>query len=335
MKKILLIISLLCITFNLSALSKYKMQVKDIIQIKHNNQTYNVTDNTSFTFDSEEFDLFFNRLKKDQSVSIYTSSTYSPNLIPGYYGKFPVESSETTFAPGGGLAEGPFNPDEGYSLSVINSFNKFHYIYDERRINTKEGAVLPVRRITDSSGEYTNRIYITFFIDFDNNQIIEENEIWNIDITFTNKYEKDYSEKNRAYVSSTGYSVLTGNYDGERFICYELHTTSNLKDFYLREKDSFINRPVDYYIKWENPDEIFKNNNVHVILLPKNYTFVNNPFRIKGDKTLYFEIKEVSENEEKTIPMRLIRVSKDNPFTPIELYLDGKIIKIPYSVMKY
>ncbi len=335
MKKNIIIISLLFLAFNLSALSKYKIKVKDILQIKHNGQTYNVSDNTSFSFDSEEFDLFFSRLKKEQAVSIYASTTYSVDPIPYYTGNFPVDSSKTIFAPGGGLAEYPLNPEEGYSLSVINFFNGFHYIYDERRINTKEGALLPVRKITDATGEYTNRIYLTFFIDFDNNSIIEENEIWNIDITFTNKYGKDFSENNRAYVSSMGYSVLTGDYDEKEFICYELHSTSNLNSFYKAEKVSFINRPPEYYIKWAKPDEVFSKEIEYVILLPKNYTFVNNPFRIKGDKTLYFEIKEIPEDEEKWCPIRTISVSKDKPLSSIKLYLDGKIIDVLNCIFKY
>jgi len=233
------------------------------------------------------------------------------------------------------MAESPLDKEKGYTLSV-NTINSMHCIGEDRRLNDKKGATIPVRSISDATGFLDDKVFLLFYVDYKRDRIIEENELSWIELilpydsrkSLAQATEADFSKEKRAYISSAGHRVKKENYHGKKFKAYKICGKSDLEKLQKIESRSFENIIIgEYVFGLEAQKEKFETETIF-LMVPEGLSLFNNPFRIKGDKTIYFEV-EPEQNEkylEKPVSVRFLRMNKNLNVDKIAFYYDGKII---------
>ncbi|MDR2500101.1 MAG: hypothetical protein LBD37_03340 [Treponema sp.] len=73
------------------------------------------------------------------------------------------------------------NGDENKALAINKEMRHNSISFDER-INKGSDAVLRIKNIADIENRFAGTLYVTIFIDYNENGIVERNEIENISI---------------------------------------------------------------------------------------------------------------------------------------------------------
>ena len=337
MKKFILIIfCLVVITFT----SCSKNNLSENISINHSEKTYKLSETKYIFLQDENFDIKFDNLKKNQNI--YLFAYYDDSFINKY--TLPVKANNTEiFNQGMAMAEKPLKKEKGYTLT-INQIHTMHCIGEDRRLNDQTSATIPVRAISDSTGLMDDKIYLLFYVDYKNDKIIEENELAWIELilpydsrkALSNATEADFSDEKRAYISSNGHRIKKENYHGKNFKAYYIRGKNDLEKLKKRENRTFENIEIgDYIYGLEAQKEKFDTPTV-LLMVPEGLSLYNNPFRIKGDKTIYFEV--IPEPNEKYIDfpasVRFLRIKEDMNVEKIAFYYDGKILPAEPEILK-
>lgn len=296
--------------------------------------SYRFSDKNYIFLDDENFDIRFEGLKRFQNI--YLFAYYNDSFINKF--DLPVKADKTDiFNQGMAIAEKSLDKEEGYTLSV-NKLHSMHCIGEDRRLNDDKGATIPVREISDSTGFMDDKIYLLFYVDYKKDRIIEENELAWIELilpydsrkSLSQATEADFSDKKRAYIYSLGLRIKKENYHGKNFKAYKIAGKNDIEQLEKIEKRTFENiNAGDYIYVLEAQKEKFEIPTI-LLMVPEGLSLDNNPFRIKGDKTIYFEvIKEKSGKYiDSPVSVRFLRINKDLFLDKIAFYYDKKIIPV-------
>ncbi len=153
----------------------------DCITIKAEKKSFEISKTPDIALkDFNIFDICIDNVKRDEVV--YLFAYHNTDYMNKY--QLPIKTVDTeNFAPGSGMAEYNLDPEKGYSL-IMNSSDSFHYLFDERRINLENSCVIPVRKVTDPSGNFTDKICFSIFVDHNRDSIIQEEEYATFIISF-------------------------------------------------------------------------------------------------------------------------------------------------------
>ena len=150
------------------------------ISVKSGRKSFNVAKKSTINLKDYNFDICIDNITTEDDVCLF--AFYNDEYMNKY--KLPINKDDTDiFCPGSGLAENDLDAEKGYSLSINKPFT-FHYLHAPRRINKENSCVIPVREITDPTGEFADKIYFSIFVDYNKNGIIEEQEYATFVISF-------------------------------------------------------------------------------------------------------------------------------------------------------
>lgn len=330
MKKIYLFLILINVTVAYCfAKADKKPDLSSMIYVEIEDEKNCIKEKSNFFLYSEKFNLIFEGITEKQNICLFAGadSRYESKY------NFPVKADETEIFCGGcGLAEKKFIEGEDYSLSVTDSYS-FHYITNDRRRNTEKGAVLPVSAISDSTGSFKGDLYISVYVDFNNNNKIESNEYAFFSLHFPlfgSSTELDFSDKNRGYFCTMGFSFLQSKmkYIGEEFKVYKICSERDFQKLCEIENKNFIGTNLEsrfiYYFENINYDE----NSYYICFIPQGYNQIGNCFRLKGSNAVYLECKKILPEEERPVNLRSFNIKKTSIDPEIGFYCDGKLIKV-------
>ncbi len=311
-----------------------KKVLAEDISIFDGGKEFKFSENKYIFLEDENFDIRFNGLKPNQNI--YLFAYHNDSFIDKY--KLPVKADDTDiFNLGMAMAERTLDKEKGYTLTT-NEIHSMHCIGDDRRLNDSKGATIPVRSISDATGFMDDRVFLLFYVDYKHNRIIEPNELAWIELILpydsrkvvSNASPADFAKEKRAYVSSSGHRINKENYHGNEFKAYKIVGKSDIEKMLKKESRSFKNIDIGQHVYGlESQKEKFSQPTIF-LMVPQGLSLCNNPFRIKGDKTIYFEVQQ-EENQEyidKPVSVRFLRLRDEILVDKIAFYYDGKVIPV-------
>jgi hypothetical protein len=255
------------------------------IAIEQNNK--NIEESNGFyTIEDQKFNILINNAQ-DKTIHIF--AYHSGEMFTKYY--YPVKCENTVmFHPATALID---SADENKEITLtINREMQYNVITPEKRINNNSTAVIKIKDIADTDNKFNGMLYLTIFIDFNGNNVIEENEVKNISLRI-NKSKNSVLFRARIHISAVGSWIRDINYpvySNDYF--YVKITNEKEKQIFLQrfgqsnfaETHSTINRIV-------NLD--YTKQNMYVIFSPKTkeIELYNNPYHYSGENRLIFETR--------------------------------------------
>lgn len=325
---------LTCILFTLvisNAFAKDSTTLAENISIKEGNKTFDLSKNPDIILDSFNFDVCIDNISTKQDVFLF--AYYKADYMNKY--SFPVNKDETEiFCIGSAIAESDLDQNKGYSLSINEPFT-FHYLHEKRRINKDNSCILPVRKITDPTGNFSDKLCLSIFVDYNNNTIIEENEYAAVELSFSSLVSfdlNDFSEENRGYVSAFGKAINSENYNNKAIQAYKITSEKDFEKFIKLTKKNFLQKTPKDYFKHYFDQKNMNNKDKYLLMAPNNMSFKSNPFRITGSKNIYFEVTETAAND---TPVSLIALSKDKNEADFQIYVLINGEPVPVTIKSF
>ena len=320
------VILLMLVSLNVSAKDKTSSErsLSNLITIKEGDKNLKISENANIVLDNYMFDICIDNIIPDDAV--YLFAYYNTDFMNKY--QFPVNKDETEiFCTGSALAEYDLDPGKGYSLSINEPFT-FHYVYKTRRINKSNSCIIPVRKLTDPTGKFAGKICFSFFVDYNNNNIIEENEYAAFEISLSPSVTfnaNDFSEENRAYLSALGYTVKKENFHNKNYQVYKITSEKDFEKFIKATRSNFSGKkPKDYFQHYFDQKNM-TTNDAYLLMIPDNMSFANNPFKILGNNALFFEVVETPKGKD-SVSLKIINKEKNEADFEISFYINGEII---------
>ena len=144
------------------------------ISIMQDNKNIQVK-NGQYPLISQPFDIYINNLNREIVAQIFI---YQTDFFSETY-ELPIEANSTEmFSPGTGM--GAMVDPETKELELYTGPKGGHnYIYEDRRINNDDGAIIKVIKIRNVTDPETKpeTAYLTIFTDLNKNRIIETDEL--------------------------------------------------------------------------------------------------------------------------------------------------------------
>jgi hypothetical protein len=316
MKRAIFLLFTLIVTIKVNAFDS-------IIQIEQNNQINNGSDDY-FIIEDNKFNLIISNAN-DKAIHIFV---YHNNQMFTKY-QYPIHCEDTvTFHPATALIN---NNDENNEMTLyINKEMQHNVITPEKRITNRNKSIIKIKDITDGDDRFNGTLYVTVFIDYNGNGIIEQNETGNISI-FINKSQDTILFRARVYISTMGYWIkdiqypvygreyfyvkITNEYEKERFL--ELFGKDYYNGPYRTDKQI---RGIDY-----------SKYNMYIIFTPitNEIELYNNPHHYNGEHKLIFDININKQSNRGTyVFARNYDVEKSNDRYEIWINNYGQLIKL-------
>jgi hypothetical protein len=315
----------LVVLFLLSYISCDDREKKTIdIQIKQDNKFINEY-NGFYTITDKIFDIIINDVG-DKIIHIF--AYHNDEMFRKY--QYPEKSENTVmFHPATALIN---SADENMEVVLnINREMQHNAITPEKRINNNGSAIIKVKGVSDIDKNFNGVLYLTIFIDFNNNKIIEENEIKNIKIIILKENNSNLLRE-RAYISTMGgwirdieYSVYSNNY-----FFVKITNQADKYKFFQLFGPNHGNNSFSSYNRIRDLD--YSKFNLYIIYTPitSNIELYNNPYHYSNDNRLFFEIRINNEsNRGRYVFYREFRVDKNNDIFEMWTNNNGVLGKIP------
>jgi len=289
------------------------------IKIRQNNQIVHESANI-YKIADNKFEILVTN-KNNNIISIF--AYHNDEMFNKY--AYPVKCQDTViFRPATSLIN---NADANGEITLnINREMQFNVITGEKR-NDEDGiSIIKIKDIADTDNKFNGILFLTFFIDFNNNNIIEINEIKNISVAI-NRTENSRLFRARIYVSTIGgwnndinYPVYGNDYfyvkisneaEKERF--FELFGRQYGDNSYSTNRV----RNLDY-----------SKNNMYILFSPitAEIELYNNPYRYAGENRLIFESRiNYNSTRGKYVFYREYRVEKRNDLYEIWININGSM----------
>lgn len=290
------------------------------IKIRQNNQNinesagiYNIADN--------KFEILVSN-KNNNIISIF--AYHSGEMFNKY--SYPVKCQDTViFHPATSLIN---DADENREITLyINREMQFNAITEEKRKDENGISIIKIKDIADTDDRFSGTLYLTIFIDFNNNNIIESNEINNISVAINRKGNSGLFRA-RIYVSTMGGWNRDINYPvyGNEYFYVKITSEAELERFlelfgreYGVNTYSTINRV-------RNLDYLRRNMYILFTPITTEIEFYNNPYRYAGENRLIFETRiNKNSNKGRYVFYREYHVDKTKDIYEIWINVNGSL----------
>lgn len=261
------------------------------VLVEQNDRSINEL-NGLYTIEDQKFNILVNNVN-NKTVHIFVY--HNEDMFRRY--TYPVKCENTViFHPATALINSA-NENKEITLT-INREMQYNVITREKRINNNNTAIIKVKDIADTDDKFNGVIYLTIFVDFNNNNIIEENEVKNISVRI-NKSTNSVLFRAKIYVSTIGSRIRDINYpvySNEYF--YVKITNEAEKQIFLRRfgENNFSNTysTINRIINLD-----YTKQNMYVILSPITTEIESNgsQYRYSGENRLIFETKINKESK--------------------------------------
>jgi len=274
--------------------------------------------NGFYLLEDQKFNILV-RNAGDKPINIF--AYHSDEMFRKY--TYPVECNKTViFHPGTALID---NADKNKEISLaLNREMQYNVITPEKRIDNNITSLIKIKDIADTDNKYNGMLYLTFLVDFNNDNIIEKNEVKNVSLKI-NKSVNGGLFKEKVHVSTIGswikdidYPVYSNDYSYVKIT----NETEKQKFFKSFGQGNFTN----LYSKINRIDSLdYTKYNMYVVFSPvtKDMELSGNPYHYSGENKLIFETRINREaNRGVYVYCREYRVEKDMDI--FELYLNDK-----------
>ena len=274
--------------------------------------------NGFYPLDDQKFDIL---VKNAGNTTINIFAYHNEDMFRNY--TFPVECKKTAmFHPGTALID---NADKNREITLaLNRQMQYNTVTPEKRIDNNNTAQIKIRDIADTDNKYNGALYLTFLVDFNNDNIIDENEVKNISLKI-NKSASGALFRGKVHVSTIGswlkdieYPVYSNEYsyvkitnEAEKQKFFQTFGHNNFTNPYSK-----VNRIADLDCTKYN---------MYVVFSPvtKDMELSGNPYHYSGDNKLIFETRINKEaNRGVYVYCREYRVEKDLDI--FELWINDK-----------
>jgi hypothetical protein len=290
-----------------------------LIHIEQNNRINNGSGNY-FVIDDNKFDIVIsNTNNKPIHIFVY----HNDRMFSKY--QYPLSCENTVmFHPASALTN---DSNENKELTLyINREMQHNNISFDKRINMDDTAILRIKDIADVDNKFTGTLYLTIFIDYNENEILEQNEIGNISI-FINKSYNTILFKAKVYISTLGYRLIDIR-----------NPVYGREYFYVRitnehEKERFFELfGRNYYDSLNRISELdYTRYNMYIIFSPitDEIELYNNPYHYNGEFKLFFDITiNKQSNRGRYVFSRNYIVEKSNDKYEMWINDYGRLIKL-------
>jgi len=291
--------------------------------IEQNNKNINEL-NGFFTLEDQKFNISVNNA---ENKIIHIFAYHNEEMFRKY--SYPVECKDTViFNPATALIDGA---DENKEITLtINKEMQYNVITPEKRVTNNNTAVIKIKNIADYDGKFNGMVYLTIFIDFNDNNIIEENEIGNISLKI-NRSANSLLFGAKIYVSTIGSRIKNiNNYEYSNDYSYVKITSDMERQLFLLlfGRNNFVNTNsgVNRIINID-----YSKYNLYVIFSPitTEIELSGNPYHYSNENKLIFDTGINKEaNYGKYVFCREYRVEKNNDIYEMWLNDNGKLKKI-------
>jgi hypothetical protein len=281
----------------------------------------NTGSGNNFSINDDKFNIIVTNAN-NKTIHIFV---YHDNQMFSRY-NYPVKIENTViFHPATALANSNDNNNE--VTLYINMEMQYNAITSEKRINDGDRAIIKIKDIADRDNRFNGILYLMIFIDYNENGIIENNEIENITINI-NRTQDTILFKARAYVSTLGYRVRNIQYPvyGTDFFYVKITNGYEIQKFLQLFGNDFNNgmfqgkgiRELDYSLY-----------NLYIIFTPitNEIYFYNNPYHYSGDFRLIFDTG-INRQTDRYVFARNYVVEKNNDRYELWINNEGELIKI-------
>jgi hypothetical protein len=293
------------------------------VSIEQNNKDINES-NDFYILEDQKFNILLNNVD-DKIIHIF--AYHNEEMFKKY--SYPVECKDTViFHPATALINSA-NENKEITLT-INKEMQYNVITPEKRIDDNNTAIIKIKDIADYDGKYNGMLYLTVFVDLNDNNIIEGNEVKNISLKI-NRTSKSILFGDKIYISTVGSRLKDINYDAYSNEYLYVKITSDFERqlfLLLFGKNNFVNTnsTVNRIINID-----YSKYNMYVIFSPKTtqIELYNNPYHYSGDKKLIFDVRINREAKYGTyVFCREYRVEKNKDIYEMWINDNGKLKKI-------
>jgi len=280
--------------------------------------------NGYYTVEDQKFNILV-RNAGDKTINIF--AYHNEEMFRKY--TFPVECKKTViFHPGTAIID---NADKNKEITLaLNREMQYNVITPEKRIDNDSAALIKIKDIADTDNKYNGALYLTFLVDLNNNNIIENNEVKNISLKI-NKSANGGLFKGKVYVSTIGswikdldYPVYSNDYS------YAKITNDKEKQKFFQSfgQSNFTNQ----FSKVNRIDILdYTKYNMYVVFSPvtKDLELSGNPYHYSGENKLIFETRTNREaNRGDYVYCREYRVEKETDIFELLINDKGRLKKI-------
>jgi len=293
------------------------------VTVEQNNKSINES-NDSYTLEDQKFNILINDVD-DKTIQIF--AYHNDEMFSKY--SYPVECENTViFNPAAVLTD---NADGNTEITLmINKEMQYNVITPEKRITNNNTAVIKIKNIADYDGKYDGTLYLTIFVDLNDNNIIEKNEVKNISLSI-NRTAKSILFGDKIYVSTVENRIKDiKNYEYSNEYLYAKITSDPERQLFLLlfGRNNFVNpgSTVNRIISID-----YSKYNMYVIFSPitTQIELYNNPYHYSGENKLIFDTRINKEAKNGTyVFCREYRVEKNKDIYEMWINDNGKLKKI-------
>lgn len=286
--------------------------------------------------ENKNFEIHFSATNPDDYVSIFATTNFN------YRHDEPTKSESihvndtVMFNPGTYIIKSEFNPNEGASIYIEDSYG-FNGFSAKQRINVKskernilkpffllvhdknqDEAVIPVTAFKDASGLFTGDADFYFYVDYNHDNRIDENEFTKMRIKING--DGNLYKNQKAYISTMGYRVrkMISSPDDGKYHLYVIESVEGFKKFRSQiTEDVFTS------------EEDLEDGTIRLYILHSpvtNSIQISQPYHLTGTDNLIFEI-ETNAMPFEYVFARNYKVEKQKDRFTIYIKTDGGLIQ--------
>lgn len=285
-----------------------------------------------FQIINKPFEVIIDNVSLKDNIAIF--AYHSDEMFNRY--DYPIRTADTVmFAPGTSLA---MSVEKNISFFLrINEEYTQNYFPSDRRINHENQTILRIKGFADTLNRFQKRhiAYLSIFIDYNKNGIIEKNEISNIIIKVNQVATPP--KKIKVYISTMGSRLAIINSEAKihnQFVVFKISSQDEAKRF-----SEYMRKNTNYYRGYQIAGIVnidYDINNKYFIMSPRGLSVeFYQPYHFSGEFDLIFDVLELDKSMSfNYVSLRTYTVAKDDDIFSIKINLKGKIAS-PIIVSEY
>jgi len=280
--------------------------------------------NGFYTVEDQKFNILV-RNAGDKAINIF--AYHNEEMFRKY--AYPVECKKTViFHPGTAIID---NADKNKEVTLaLNREMQYNVITPEKRIDNNSTAMIKIRDIADTDNRYNGMLFLTFLVDFNNDNIIEKNEVRNISLKI-NKTPNSVLFRGKVHVSTIGSWIKELNYPvySNEYSYVKITNDAEKQKFFKSFGQSNFTSPYSKVNRIDSLD--YTKYNLYVVFSPvtKDLELTGNPYHYSGENKLIFETRSNREaNRGDYVYCREYRVEKDIDIFELWVNDKGRVRKI-------
>jgi len=293
------------------------------VHIRQNNKIINETGNIHRITDNK-FEILVTN-EKNNIISIF--AYHNDEMFNKY--TFPRKCEDTViFHPATAIIN---SADENREITLtVNREMQFNVITHEKSTNENGISVIKIKDIADTDDKFNGVLFLTVFIDLNNNKIIENNEVKNMSVAI-HRAQNSNLFRAKIHVSTMGGWIRDINYPvyGNEYFYVKISNETEKERFFELFGRQYGNNTYSSINRVRDLD--YSKNNMYIIFSPitTEIEFYNNPYRYAGENRLIFDTRiNSASNRGRYVFYREYRVEKRNDLYEIWINVNGTIRRI-------